>query len=40
MLHMNGSGMHTGGSFGCAPGGDAGGSDFETPTGPTLRVLK
>ena len=40
VLHMNGSGMRTGGSFGCAPGGDAGGSEFETLTGPTLRVLK
>ena len=30
----------TGGSLGCAPGGDAGGREFETPTGPTLRVLK
>ena len=29
-----------GGSLGCASGGDAGGREFETPTGPTLRVLK
>ena len=28
------------GSFGCAPGCDAGGREFETPTGPTLRVFK
>ena len=27
----------TGGSLGCAPGYDAGGSEFDTPTGPTLR---
>ena len=24
----------------CAPGCDAGGREFETPTGPTLRVFK
>ena len=30
----------TGGSFGCARGCDAGGREFETPTGPTLRVFK
>ena len=30
----------TGSSLGCAPGCDAGGREFETPTGPTLRVLK
>ena len=30
----------TGGSLGCAPICDAGGREFETPTGPTLRVLK
>ena len=28
------------GSLGCAPGCDAGGREFETPTGPTLRVFK
>ena len=27
-------------SLGCAPGCDAGGREFETPTGPTLRVFK
>ena len=30
----------TGGSLGCAPGCDAEGREFETPTGPTLRVFK
>ena len=30
----------TGSSLGCAPGCDAGGREFETPTGPTLRVFK
>ena len=30
----------TGCSLGCAPGCDAGGREFETPTGPTLRVFK
>ena len=30
----------TGCSFGCALGCDAGGREFETPTGPTLRVFK
>jgi len=29
-----------GGSLGCAPGCDAGGREFETPTGPTLKVFK
>ena len=29
-----------GGSLGCAPGCDAEGREFETPTGPTLRVFK
>ena len=29
-----------GGSLGCAPGCDAGGREFETPTRPTLRVFK
>ena len=27
-------------SLGCAPGCDAGGREFETSTGPTLRVFK
>ena len=31
---------HSGGLFGCAPGYDAGGRGFETPTRPTLRVFK
>ena len=30
----------TGGSLGCAPGWDTEGCEFETPTGPTLRVFK
>ena len=30
----------TGDSLGCAPGCDAGGREFETPTGPTLGVFK
>ena len=30
----------TGSSLGCSPGCDAGGCEFETPTGPTLRVFK
>ena len=30
----------TGCSLGCAPGCDAGGREFEIPTGPTLRVFK
>ena len=30
----------TGGSLGCAPGCDAGGREFETPIGPTLREEK
>ena len=30
----------TGGSLGCAPGCDAGGREFETPTGPTLGFFK
>ena len=30
----------TGSSLGCASGCDAGGCEFETPTGPTLRVFK
>jgi len=30
----------TGGSLGCAPGCDAGGREFVTPTGPILRVFK
>ena len=29
-----------GSSLGCAPGCDAGGHEFKTPTGPTLRVFK
>ena len=29
-----------GGSLGCAQGCDTGGREFETPTGPTLRVFK
>ena len=32
--------VRTGVSLGCAPGCDAGGREFETPTGPTLRVFK
>ena len=35
-----GCGPRTGGSLGCAPGCDAGGHEFETSTGPTLRVFK
>ena len=31
---------HTGSSLGCAPGCYAGGCEFETPTGPTLRVFR
>ena len=30
----------TGSSIGCAPGCYAGGREFETPTGPTLRIFK
>jgi len=32
--------ISTGGSLGCAPGCDAEGREFGTPTGPTLRVFK
>jgi len=31
---------HTGSSLDCALGCDAGGHEFETPTGPALRVFK
>ena len=39
-LRQNNPEPRTGGSLGCAPGCDAGGREFVTPTGPTLRVFK
>ena len=40
VLHLSCITPRTGGSLGCALGCDAGGREFETPTGPTLRVFK